>query len=648
MSETGISVVMSVITAFSAAFSSGPFGTTDIPDVNLSEKLKQSRPAWAVTVKDQTLGNVEFLSGEKTGLPLSSYPQNFLNAVLAAEDGRFQSHEGADPIGLLSALKDTMNGNVRGGSSITQQLIKNAVVGNEQTLDRKVSEIILAVRAETLLSKTEILESYLNHAWFGRGANGAAHASRVWFGKPWDEVSLAEAATLAAMLKGPSRFDPSKNPDLVKARRDLVIGKMVDYGWVTEAEADEARAQDIKTIAPPKQYRKSETWILSSLRTGVDDFMRRRGESGRVSVLTSTISKDWQAIGEEFIKNAELPEGVEAALVIMRIPDGDLLASVGGVDANLSGFDRTFALRQPGSLGKPLFYGAALDLGMTPWDLVRNDPIDWGGRWSPKNYDGSVTGPAPMYQGLEASSNLMTVHLAEHVRMEDMFRIAEQSGAWSFGGIQPYGPSLLGASETTLRQITSGLAGIANEGRTVPLRTFYEDAPDPVTFISPSSADYVLSMMRGVMVRGTASQTGKQFKVDMAGKTGTSQDHRDAWFVGLTPHVAIGVWVGRDNNKPIGDGATGGFVSARIARNVMNTALSKGLIDEKGLIPGEFIASHADWPPELISPESGEFYASRSEDTNNVRTQQERPGDDQVNAFMQQLDNTFWSVESVP
>lgn len=642
MSDIGLSIVTSAFSGLIAAIGTGPFGTADLPEANIAEAFGPGRSAWVASIKDETLGDFVVASDHQSGMNFDDYPKNFLNAVLAAEDSRFQDHPGADPIGIASALADTLQGSPRGGSSLSQQLVKNALVGNDASVTRKIAELTIAMRIESEYSKIDIMEAYLRHAWFGRGANGAAHAARVWFGKDWADLSLAESATLAAMLKGPSRFDPEKKPDLVKTRRDLVIRKMLSYGWVDEDAATAAIAEEIKVVPAPVTPA-GDAWILSALRRGAQDYAVRFPETQSFS-LDSTISSAWQTIAREGAAAADLPQDAEIAVVVMRIPDGDLLATVGGVDEKVSGYDRTNARRQPGSLSKPLFYGAALDMGMTPWDLVRNDSINWGGSWNPKNYDGSQTNPAPLYQGLEASSNLMTVHLSTHVPMESMFRVAEMSGAWSLGEIQPYGPSLLGATETTLPRITQGLAGLANKGRTVPLRTFIEDAPAPAVFMSESSADAVLAMMRGVMVRGTASIAGNKFKVPVAGKTGTSQNHRDAWFVGMTPHIAIGVWVGRDDDKTLGAGQTGGVVSANVAAHVMNAALEAGLIDETGYVPGAFISTYGVWPPELITPERREFIVSSPAEVyvidNTPRAA--RPGDEQVDAFIQQLNTQGW------
>lgn len=648
MSEPGLNVITSAITGLVSVIGTGPFGTIDLPAADRASVLGTGEAAWIARVSTKGQPDMVMTSDHSSGLSISLYPKNFLNAVLAAEDGRFQQHGGADPIGIASAAMDTIRGTVRGGSSITQQLMKNAVVGNDATAHRKMAELVLSERLETSASKGEVLEAYLRHAWFGRGSRGAAQAAQTWFGKGWDDLTLAENATLAAMLKGPGRFDPEKNPTLVKGRRDAIITKMETYGWVSPEEAELARGEDVVVIprsAPPV----GDHWVISAIRRGAQEYATRhgvRGEEPQETVLTSTIDQRWQKAAREAIGAGDLPPSAEAALVVISVPDGDLLATIGGVDAERSGYDRTAAMRQPGSLSKPLFYGAALDLGLTPWSPVRNDRIDWGDGWDPGNYDGTQSGPAPLYQGLEASSNLMTIHLADSVPIEDLFRTAEMSGAWPLGGIRPFGPSLLGATETTLRRITSGLAGLANGGATVPLRTFEEDAPPRQQFLSPASSDAILAMMRGVMRRGTASVAGKGAKVAMAGKTGTSQDYRDAWFVGLTPHIAIGVWVGRDDDKSLGDSATGGVVSSRIAIDALNRALAAGLIDERGFVPGQPIVAHAEWPPELIGSEEdwggGQVIYVQEYEDNNHETEDGLPpvfgsGDTQVDAFLEQV-----------
>lgn len=646
MSDNGLSAITSIITGLVSSLGTGPLGNVELPEADLGVINGTGESAWVIQVNDEMSGKLSFSSEERAGLRLADYPEDFLNAVLAAEDSRFPEHAGADPVGIASAVADTIMGRTRGGSSITQQLIKNSVVGNEMTMQRKVEELILAVRLEASSDKTQIFESYLRYAWFGRGANGAAHASRVWFGKPWSELNLAECATLAAMLKGPARFDPEKNPELVKSRRNLIISEMLQYGWVTEEEAEEAKNEEVIVI-PKENGNAGDHWVISAIRRAAYDYADSRGLTLNDDVtLNSTISARWQAIASESISEAELPEDVEAAMVIISIPEGNLLASVGGRDQRKSGYDRTVAMRQPGSLSKPLFYAAALDAGMTPWDLVRNDRIDWGGTWNPANYDGSTTPPAPMYQGLEASSNLMTIHLADFVPMEQMFRTAEMSGAWDINGIDPFAPSLLGATETTLMRITSGLAGLVNQGRTVPVKVFMEDAPAPSVFLSQHSADAVSAMMRGVMLRGTASVANKSSKVSIIGKTGTSQNYRDAWFVGLTPHIAIGVWAGKDDDTSMGGGRTGGVVSSRIAINAFNKALESGLISEQGFVPGEFIGAHAQWPPTLIGPENDTLYSGGQEFEEMIvidNTVPERSaGRDQVDEFLNQLDSGFW------
>lgn len=604
MSDAGLNVITSSITGLISVFGTGPFGGVDLPAVNMNDIMGAGKPAWIAHVSTDDDKEITLLSETSSGLKITQYPKDFLNAVLAAEDGRFNEHAGADPIGVASAVVDSVSGKMRGGSTISQQLVKNSVVGNDMTAKRKISELILSVRMESAKEKSDILEAYLRHAWFGRGVNGAALAPMVWFGKGWDQLSLAENVTLAIMLKGPTRFDPEKNPELVKERRDAILSRMESYGWVSKDDADVARNSDVKVI---KQVPNPaiDVWVASAIKRGVTDYISKDQVTTpdvKDIKLTSTINTQWQDLARGNVKEANLPQGAEAAMVIMSIPDGSLLASIGGVDPEKSGYDRTWAMRQPGSLSKPFFYGAALDYGLNPWTPVRNDRIDWGDGWDPRNYDMSETAEAPLYQGLEASSNLMTVHLADYVPLETMLGTAEMSGAWPLKGIQPFGPSLLGASETTLRRITSGLAGLVNHGETVPMRSFIEDVPVRHQFLSPSSSDYVIAMMRGVVKRGTAAVTGKSSKVEIVGKTGTSQNHRDAWFVALTPDIAVGVWVGRDDDKTLGDGETGGVVSSALAINVLNSALEKGLIKKNGSLTDDKLADATErpWPPKLI------------------------------------------------
>lgn len=610
MSDAGLTVITSALTGMLSAVGAGPYGPLDLPQVKTEDVLGSGPAAWSASVSGEGFENVQIASSSSSGLSLDRYPQNFLNAVLAAEDGRFRQHAGADPVGMISALIDTISGKMRGGSSLTQQLIKNAAVGNALTGERKMTELIMSVRLESSASKADIMEAYLRHAWFGRGVHGGARAAQAWFGKPWNELSLAESATLAGLLKGPAAFDPEKYPDRIKARRNAIISKMERYGWVTHQDAETARQSEVSVISQPVSV-EINPWLMSAIRRGAEGRSVSPGKPGQEpvhSILHTTFSQDWQEIAENVVAKADLPPGAEVALIVLTIPEGDILATVGGRNAEKSGFDRTGALRQPGSLTKPLFYGAALDAGLTPWTLISNSPIDWGGGWNPSNYDGSITAPAPLYQGLEASSNLMTVHLADHVPIEVMFRTAEMSGAWPTGGIRNVGPSLLGATETTLRRATAGLAGIMNGGMTVPVRTFVEDAPPSTPFLSSASSSSVISMMRGVVRRGTASVANKSVNVPIVGKTGTSQNYRDAWFVGMTPHLAIGVWVGRDDDKSLGEGATGGIVSSNISMSVFNAALESGLITKEGLIPEKPLAAGTSWPPELIGDEADSLY----------------------------------------
>lgn len=592
------SPLISVLAGMIASVWTGPFGAGDIPEPK-QDIIPPPSPAWQIDILDQEGQRmVTSFSPSPGGLSVSEYPENFINAVIAAEDSRFGSHPGADIVGMAAAAVDTLRGNLRGGSGIAQQLIKIRSLGPEQTLDRKAEELVMALRLRRDVGDQEILRAYLASAWFGRGMTGATHAARVWFGKDWRDLSLAENASIAALLKGPARFDLEDNPERNKDRRNAIIRRMREMGMVSQDEADKAVREEISAIPPETAMSSAaaDPWQVSAAKRALEGVMTASGEPGVLSErsVTATFSRAWQdalyaAVGAG-------PEGNrEIAMVAMEIPSGRILAVIGGKDYEKSAYDRTAALRQPGSAAKPLFFLGALEFGMTPWSLVRNDPDRFSGAgWRPSNYDGSVTAPAPLYQGLEASSNLMTLNMAADAGFENVYNIAELSGAWPTGAIDRVAPSVLGASVTSVVRLNAGIAGILNGGVTVP-PLFLEGEPSaaPAIFASQASSSFVTDMMAGVMDRGTARTVGREAKVRIVGKTGTSQNVRDAWFVGGTPSVAITAWIGRDDDKGLG-GGTGATLAAPYVIRAFNAAYEAGLIDENGLTENAY--PRVRWP----------------------------------------------------
>lgn len=583
---SGESPVISALAGIIAAVWTSPFSGGEIPTLS-ADVIPPPIPVWSAEVIDPDGERVTtVLSSGDTGLNLENYPKNFLNAVISAEDSRYGNHPGIDVIGLASAIKDTLSGSPRGGSGIAQQLSKMRVVGDDLSMDRKLSEMIVALRIRQEYGDSEILRAYLSSAWFGRGMTGAGHAAEVWFGKEWADLSLAENVSIAALLKGPGYYDIEKNPERNRARRGHILNRMLEMGFISEDERDTAMKENVVASPVLRPEPGSDPWQVAMISRGASEAMRDAEPGIRENTtLTSTFSKEWQdalyeAVGEGPGDSAEI------AMIAVEIPSGKILATIGGKDYQTSAYDRTAAVRQPGSSAKPLFFLGALEFGANPWDLTRNDSEEVRTRgWRPTNYDGRETSPAPLYKGLEASSNLMTLNMAASVGYDRVFDIAELSGAWDKGGIDRVAPSVLGATGTTIVKLTGGLAGIVNGGVKVVPHSISGPASPPSVFASAISSSYVTDMMAGVVKRGTASQAYANSEVSFVGKTGTSQAHRDAWFIGLTPSVAISVWIGRDDDRGMGS-STGGAVAAPYVVKAMNAAYEKGLIDTDGLAEG--------------------------------------------------------------
>ena len=594
------------------ALASGPLGTLDVPPTDLDAAISMPAGRPAVRVLDQDGKQVDMIPASgASGIPLSDYPPVLIDALLVSEDSRFGEHGGIDGPGTIKAGIDTMRGKLRGASGISQQLAKNLITGNERSLARKIEEGALSIRITNRYPRDRILEAYLANVWFGRGVTGAASASRVWFGKGWDEISDAEALTLIVMLRGPARYDPHAHPERVKVMRDNLATRMERAGKLTKKEAEDVRKTPVEAIAPVSTG--STTWVGMAAARDI-------GPGPAPEGVVTTISSDWQDVAEAAaasalsgIRSAGTEGGLNAAVVVMSVETGEILASVGGIGD--AGFDRTFALRQPGSAAKPFFYLSAIDQGVSPFQLVRNDRFSWGS-WRPRNANGKETGPAPMYIGLEQSSNLMTLHLTGGASMDVMISVAEASGAWSPGEVFRAPVSMLGASETTLRNLVSGYAGIMAGGR---LRTGHSLRSDDVrpntVFATPEASESVIRMMRGVVTRGTAAGAMKGLKVPIVGKTGTTQDGKDGIFVGATPSVVVGVWVGRDDSRVPDPPMHGNGIPAQIAKEIWTEALAKDLIDERGILEGHdyggvwpiepYSAGDADaWTPHIAADDA--------------------------------------------
>lgn len=512
---------------------------------------------------------------------IDELPPYVPQAIIAVEDRRFRSHFGIDPFGIARALYANYRagGTVQGGSTITQQLAKNLFLKPERTLERKVQEAILAVWLESKFSKDEILQLYMNRVYFGAGATGIDKAAQKFFGKSARDVNLSEAAVLAAVLKAPSRYNPIASTKRANTRAREVLSDMVRAGFITKAEADSTRGVSARapgsTDVPAKRY--VVDWVSETLPELI-------GELNDSVVVETTIDPVLQisaekAVRAELDRNGKKFAASEAAMVVVDTT-GAVRAMIGGRSYIKSQFNRAVkAQRQPGSAFKPFVYLAAIDAGMTPRTRKIDEPVTFG-NWSPDNYRRKYLGPVTLTKALASSINTVAAKLAIEVGPDNVAATARRLGIAS--PLVANASIALGTSEVSLLQLTSAYVPFANGGTGVlphvitrittrDGKVLYDrSGSGPGSVISFESLGAMNHMMRAVVEEGT----GRAAKVtghETGGKTGTTQDYRDAWFIGYTSHLIAGVWIGNDDNSPTKK-VTGGSMPARIFASVMNSA----------------------------------------------------------------------------
>jgi penicillin-binding protein 1A len=523
--------------------------------------------------------------GPRHGAPVSlrDLPPHVPRAFLAAEDRRFYAHGALDLRGIARAARVNLEAGraVQGGSTLTQQLARTLFLAPDKTLRRKVQEAALAMRLEQMMSKDEILELYLNRIYFGDRAYGLTAAASTYFGKAPRDLTLAESALLAALPKAPTRLAPTNDRDAAWARARVILGQMQALGWAAPQAVAAAAAAPPRLVRTPAPSEGDLAWVLDAAAMQAETLV---GTGSPDLVIQLTVDPRLQASGAEIVRRAIAGEGRrrgagQAALVALA-PDGAIRAMVGGVDHARSPFNRAWqARRQPGSAFKPFVWAAALERGVHPYELRADAPVSIAG-WRPQNFGGGYSGAVTVAEALRRSINTVSVRLAREAGVE---RVADLSHRFGLAAIPDRpGPSIaLGAYEVSLLELTSAyqvfqnggvqrppylIASIANaRGDLLYLRSPTAGAPA----FNATQAAQMVRMMQGVVASGTGRRAA--FGRAAAGKTGTSQDHRDAWFVGFTPDWAAGVWVGNDDNRPMRR-VVGGELPATIWRRFMTTA----------------------------------------------------------------------------
>lgn len=540
---------------------------------------------------------------------IAKLPKYVPAALIAIEDRRFYSHWGIDPRGIARALTRNIaaGGVTQGGSTLTQQLAKTSFLSADRSIARKLQEVIIAFWLEARLSKDEILERYLSSVYFGDGAYGIRAASRVYFDTDPEHLTLGEAALLAGLVQAPSRLAPSRHLDNARDRADLVLAAMVETGAITTAEAKRAKPARYtpgRRSLPTGSY--FADWALPQARAALP-------EAGYGDVIVkTTLDRNLQRLAERAVADAVAgSKGLnlsQAALVAMR-PDGRVVAMVGGTDYATTPFNRaTQAERQPGSSFKLFVYLAALDEGMRPGDMVDDAPIQIGD-YAPKNDDGRYRGKISLATAFAASSNVVAVRLAQKTGTAAVIAQARKLGISA--PISEYPAMALGTSPITLIEMTEAYAAISAGRRPVTATALPQQPKTGVLASVKSAADALtpwssLAPMRELLASVIRNGTGNAARLPIPafGKTGTTQNHRDALFIGYAGDLVVGVWVGNDDNSPM-NGVVGGSVPAKLWRRFMLSALAADRASAAPRTPRPVADAIGDMVESVAGPEAG-------------------------------------------
>lgn len=568
----------------------------DIPDI---KSIQNYRPYLTTRILDAKGQVVTLVYKENRILvSLKQMPDLLPKAFVAAEDARFYQHQGVDLWSIFRALAHNLmvGGRSQGGSTITQQMTRSLLLSRKKLYSRKIKEAILAYRIDSLLTKEDILFIYLNQIYLGEGAHGVEAAANTYFDKHVSELSLAEIAVLAGLPKAPSRYSPLNNMKLAKKRQAYVLNRMAEEGYITPAAARAAFNQPLQ-LARHERTDANGYFVQYVQNYAENKYGEDMVLTGGLTIYT-TLDQDMQKIAADSIKKGvsdlaarrqgnvrsakrrpgKAPQG---SLVVLEHKTGRIRAMVGGTDFTESQFNRAVqARRQPGSAFKPIVFAAALEKGFTPATLINDKPLRLPGPtrnkiWEPKNFDGKFNGPTTLRAGLIDSRNIVAIRLLQEVGVDPVIKLARKMGIGS-----PLARNLslaLGSSGVSLLELVAAYGTFGNGGRYIqPIsinkitdrdgKILEKNTTESRPILDARTAYQVTLMLKGVIKEGTGKAV-KGLDTPVAGKTGTTDHYMDAWFIGYTPELAIGVWVGYDQKRTLGRGETGGHVAAPIWRD---------------------------------------------------------------------------------
>lgn len=585
-------VILVMLTGIGCGFLTASMNTK--PD--LANDILPPASSQIYDINGNEIANVHAAENRRP-VKIEQVPKDLQNAFVAVEDNRFYEHSGVDPRGIMRALYANIRGRgvSEGGSTITQQLAKNAYLTQDRTITRKIQEVFLALQLERQYTKQEILEMYLNQIYFGQGAYGVQAAAQTYFGKDVDKLTLNECAMLAGIPKSPNYYSPANNMQAAQARKAVVLDQMAKYGYIANSQAQKTKQEQLTLVKPvAKEKDNTAAYFIDYVtQTLIDKYGADAVYKEGLKIYT-TLDIDMQKAAEAAVK--KLPtyrtdgNGVQqpqAAIVAIDPHNGYIKAMVGGRGTDQ--FNRaTMAVRQPGSAFKPFVFAAALEEHFTPNTVINDAPIDIGG-WRPQNDSGSFSGKVTMREVAQHSINVPTVKIAQKIGIDKPIYYAQAMGISTFvlDGAQndkQLATALGGMTKgVTPLEITSAYGTFANKGVHVePVvivkvldrngKVLEQSEPKQNSVISANSAAELTDMLQTVIKNGTGRRA--DIGRPAAGKTGTTSNYHDAWFVGYTPDLVAGVWMGNDDNTPM-RGVMGGQLPAEIWKAFMQKALAQ-------------------------------------------------------------------------
>lgn len=560
---------------------------SSLPPIDNLEQFKPNIVTKIYSSDDEIIKTFTAYTYEK--IDLKDIPENLKKALIATEDKNFYRHHGYDLTGLArSTVQNLMAGHVvQGASTLTQQLARVLFLSNERTFDRKLKELFIAARIEKTISKDKILEMYMNNVYLGSGAYGVEGAAQIYFDKHLKDCDLAELALIAGLPQAPSVYSPFNNMDLAVKRRNQVLNRMYKMRYITSEEYNKAKDEKVKLGPVPQYYTTNKApyfcdYVMKELeKLGFDETEISQGGYKVVTTLDYKAQKAAnEAIPRNLVNWGLRADNNQAAVFAFSPIDGKIIAYSGGRDYSKSQYDRvTQAVRPPGSAFKPIVYAAAMEKGISPNDMIEDRPVTLGS-WSPHNYGNKYRGKIPVYTALMVSSNVCAARLIQEVGVRSVIQIARTLGIET--PLEFDYTIALGSNGVKLFEFTRAYGAFANGGFVVQPYAVerVETSRGKVVYRAPktkvshqlslNTAAEMTAMLRTVMTNGTgrAASIGKP----AAGKTGTTDDNKDAYFVGYTPNIVAGVWVGNDDNIAMTKGVQGGTVPALIWKDVMKVA----------------------------------------------------------------------------